>query len=402
MKNMQLILVIGFFRPIIFNITSRKLFKSAAVVFTTLLFVACGDSSNKAEKAVLSPAEDQLIVTKAQYDGNKMQQGNLSEQSFPSIVQCTGMIDVPPQSRAIISSFAGGYIQKTPLLVGNKVLKGQVLATLQNPEFIEMQQNYLETAEKLRFLKSEYERQKTLVEEQISSQKNFLKAESNYKSTLALYNGLKKKLQMLNINIKEVEAGNITSEIAIYAPIHGSVTKMNVSKGTYVSPADEIMEIINTDHVHLELAVFEKDILKIKEGQKIVFGIPEALEATFEAQVYLVGTSIDSQNRTVTVHGHLENDDAHSFALGMFVDAQIITASSQAVALPNDAIITVDDKYYVLLINSKKDNEYVLEQKEVAIGNSFNGYTEIKNTTDFTESDQFLTKGAFNLIRADE
>ena len=384
------------------NIYFMKSFQYSTFHLSLLLFMACGESVNKSENTAITLEEKPIEISEAQFEGSKMQLGKLSEQSFPLVVQSTGMIDVPPQSRAIISSFAGGYVQKTPLLVGSKVRKGQVLVTLVNPEFVEMQQSYLETAQQLTYLKSEYNRQKTLVEEQISSQKSFLKAESDYKSALAIYNGLKKKLQMLNINISAVEAGNITSEISLYASIHGSVTKMNISKGTYVSPADEIMEIINTDHIHLELAVFEKDILKIKEGQKIVFNIPEALEDTFEAEVHLVGTSIDTKNRTVKVHGHLEDDKNHNFALGMFVNAQIITESSQALALPIDAIIKLDDKYYVLLINSKEEARYVFNQKEVTIGSSFNGYTMIKNKDDFTEKDLFLVKGAFNLIKAEE
>jgi len=384
------------------NIYFMKSFQYITFLLSILLFMACGESANKSENTAIPLEEEPIEISEAQFEGSKMQLGTLSEQSFPLVVRSTGMIDVPPQSRAIISSFAGGYVQKTPLLVGNKVRKGQVLATLENPEFVEMQQRYLETAQQLTYLKSEYERQKTLVEEQISSQKSFLKAESDYKSALAIYNGLKKKLQMLNININVVEAGNITSEIALYAPIHGSVTEMNISKGTYVSPSDEIMEIINTDHIHLELAVFEKDILKIKEGQKILFNIPEALEDTFEAEVHLVGTSIDTKNRTVKVHGHLEDDENHNFALGMFVDAQIITESSQALALPDDAIITLDDKYYVLLINSNEEAQYVFNQKEVTIGSSFNGYTIIKNKDDFTKNDLFLVKGAFSLIKAED
>ncbi len=280
MKNTQQLTVIGNLKHMNFKIYYMKSLQYITTLLSAFLFMACGESVNKSENATIKVEENRIEISKAQFEGGKMQLGKLSEQDFPLVVQSTGMIDVPPQSRAIISSFAGGYVQKTPLLVGNKVRKGQVLATLENPEFVEMQQSYLETAQQLTYLKSEYDRQKTLVEEQISSQKNFLKAESNYKSALAIYNGLKKKLQMLNINISAVEAGNITSEITLYAPIHGSVTKMNISKGTYVSPADEIMEIINTDHIHLELAVFEKDILKIKEGQKIVFNIPEALEDT--------------------------------------------------------------------------------------------------------------------------
>ena len=378
-----------------------KSFQYLVFLILAFLFSACGESVTKNENAEVTNAtleEIQIEISKAQFQGGQMQLGSLSEHSFPLVVNSTGMIDVPPQNRAIISSFAGGYVQKTPLLIGNKVRKGQVLATLENPEFVEMQQSYLETAQQLTYLKSEYDRQKTLVEEQISSQKNFLKAESNYKSALALLNGLKKKLQMLNISIDAVEAGNITSEITLYAPIHGSVTKMNISKGTYVSPADEIMEIINTDHIHLELSVFEKDILKIKEGQRIVFNIPEALDETFEAEVHLVGTSIDPKNRTVKVHGHLDDDANHNFALGMFVDARIITESSQELALPDDAIVAIDKKYFVLLKNQENSDKYSFHRKEVLVGDSFDGYTMIKNASDFSENDSFLIKGAFNLI----
>ncbi|MBD0849372.1 efflux RND transporter periplasmic adaptor subunit [Maribacter arenosus] len=381
-----------------------KSFQYIIFFLSILLVSTCGDSTNSSTdtEASTGSLEDQTIeISKAQFDGDQMQLGKLSEQSFQSMVQTTGMIDVPPQNRAIISSFAGGYVQKTPLLVGNLVRKGQMLATLENPEFVEMQQTYLETAEQLTFLKSEFDRQKALFDEQISSQKNFLKAESEYKSALALYNGLKKKLQMLNINIDAVEVGNITSEIALYAPISGSITKMNISKGSYVSPADVILEIINTDHIHLELAVFEKDILKVKEGQKIVFKIPETGEEVYEAEVHLVGTSIDLVNRTVMVHGHLLDDENHGFAVGMFVDAQIITDTSKEPALPDDAIISVDDSHFVLL-NTSKDESYSFLRKEVTVGASYNGFTIIKNAGDFSENDLFMVKGAFNLIRSDE
>src|SRR5690606_35259238 len=187
----------------------------------------------------------------------------------------------------------------TPLLIGNIVKKGEVLVSLENPEFIQMQQEYLEAVEQLAYLKSEYDRQKTLLAERITSQKNFLKAESDYKRNLAIYNGLRKKLRMLNISPENAEKGILTPEATIYAPISGYVTAVNVSIGQYVSPSEIIMEIVNTDHIHVELSVFEKDILNIKKNQEIRFRIPEVSKEYYEAEVYLVGTSIDPKNRTV-------------------------------------------------------------------------------------------------------
>jgi cobalt-zinc-cadmium efflux system membrane fusion protein len=383
------------------KIIKMKSYQNIIYTLIAIFVLGCGDSKTKGETEENNESKleiNEIQVTKKQFEDSGMRLGQITEQSFPKIVETTGMIDVPPQNRAVVSTFSGGYVQKTPLLIGDKVRKDQVLLTLENPEFVEMQQNYLEVAEQLTFLKSEYDRQKTLIEEKISSQKNFLKAESDYKKAFATYNGLKKKLEMLNINIKSVERGIITSVVTLYAPIHGSVTQLNITKGAYVSPADEIMEIINTDHVHLELSVFEKDILQVKEGQKILFKIPEAVEGSFEAEVHLVGTSIDTKNRTVKVHGHLEDDKVHNFAVGMFVNAQIITETTQAKALPNNAIVTTDEGTFVLSAKPNVSDSYSFTQKEVAVGDTFEGYTTIKNTSDFLEKEIFLTKGAFNLV----
>ena len=139
-----------------------------------------------------------IVISKEQFEQSDMQLGKLEDHSFSTLVKTTGMVDVPPQNKAIVSAFSGGYIKTTPLLIGDSVKKGQALLTIENPDFITMQQDYLETAEQLTYLKSEYERQKTLVAEKITSQKNFLKAESEYKKALAQYNATRKKLTMLN------------------------------------------------------------------------------------------------------------------------------------------------------------------------------------------------------------
>ena len=250
--------------------------KHIYIILFSLAFVACGNSEKNVEAIVeTETVSNEINITKQQFEGENMAFGSLSEQEFNENVITNGMIDVPPHNKSSVTSFIGGYITKTPLLVGDKVKKEQLLVTLENPEFVEIQQNYLEVAEQLNYLKSEFTRQKTLYDENITSQKNFLKAESTYKSNLAHYNGLRKKLQMMSINPTSVEQGHITSTINLYAPIAGYITQVNVSNGTYVSPSDIVMEIVDTDHIHLELSVFEKDILNaadLAEGLAPLYG----------------------------------------------------------------------------------------------------------------------------------
>lgn len=374
----------------------KNIIYSYATVFL-LLMTACGNKNNENNTSEAETESNAIVVTQDQFSANNFAIGGLEERSFPDVVETSGMIDVPPENRASVMAFMGGFVKKTPLLIGDKVKKGQLLVTLENQEFVQMQQEYLQVYNQLDFLKAEFERNQTLYDEKIASQKNFLQAKSNYETAKAKYQGLREQLQMLNISPSQVEKGAISSLASIYAPISGSVTKVNVSMGSYVSPASEILEIINSEHVHLELTVFEKDILKVKKGQKIQFTIPEASNETYMAEVHLVGASIDDAKRTIKVHGHLENEDDTGFLPGMFVNSMIMTDTKNALSLPEDAVIESEGSSYVLKLVSQDAGGYTFEKVHVTQGNSYGGFTEI-SSEDLKQDDQFLLKGVFDLI----
>jgi cobalt-zinc-cadmium efflux system membrane fusion protein len=370
--------------------------KNLYIILVSLVLVACGNSEKNLETSVeTETVSNEITITKQQFEGEKMAFGSLSEEAFNETVKVNGMIDVPPHNKSSVTSFFGGYITKTPLLVGDKVNKGQLLVTLENTEYVEIQQSYLEVAEQLGYLKSEFTRQKTLYDENITSQKNYLKAESMYKSSLAHYNGLRKKLQMMHINPALVEQGQITSTINLYAPIEGYVTKVNVSNGTYVSPADIVMEIVDTDHIHLELSVFEKDILKIKKDQTILFTIPEASDSIFKAEVHLVGTTIDEKSRRVKVHGHID-DTQTNFIVGMFVEAEILVSNTKRFALPKEAVLNVENDFFVLILKDETDTGYLLEKVKINPGRETETSVEVLNTDDL-KNKKILIKGTYML-----
>lgn len=372
-----------------------------SILLLLALVLASCNNSEKESPLLTSPEgrDENIHLSKAQFENAKMEIGQLTEKPFAQTVQTSGVIDVPPQSRAVVSAFAGGYVKNTPLLVGSKVTKGQRLVTIENPEFITMQQTYMETVAQLSYLNSEYERQKTMLAEKITSQKSFLKAESEYKTALARSNSLKKNLEMLNINPASVSAGNIVSQVNIYSPIDGNVTQVYVNTGTYVSPADKIIEIMNTDHIHMELKVFEKDLLQLKKDQEILFSVPEASNETFKGDVHLVGTSIDPNSRIAMIHGHIDEKDEQNFTAGMFVEAQIVIGTSNHLALPEDAIVALEGKNFVLLIENEDAEEFELHPVAVKIGRTYNGFTVIENTSQFEADSRFLTKGGFVLLQ---
>ena len=363
--------------------------KSLYILVISLLLLTCKDNSKEVN---LEPVQDSSLITVSQtkFTNKNMSIGEIEPHTFTESIQVTGYIDVPPQSKAKVNTFFEGYVKNMPLLIGDTVKKGQLIATLEHPSYVTIQQNFLESSEQITYLKAEYDRQKQLLEENITSKKNYLNAESNYKSKLASYNGLRKTLQMMNINPNQVKNGIISSKINLYAPISGSITKVNVSQGTFVSTSTEIVEIINTEHIHLELIAFEKDVLNIKKGQEILFSVPESSSKVYKAEVYLVGTNIDTDTRTITVHGHIEDSEKVSFITGMFIDAQIISSGKSKNALPKNALIRNGEDYFALVLKSKTEDNYTFEKVRVNIGIEDKDYIEITNFKSLEEKDILL------------
>ncbi len=383
-----------------------KVYKKILIILfvSALLFSACGEKAgekNKNTKTLEVPSsENELEITAEQFRSAGMKLGKITNKSFSERIQVTGMIDVPPEYKAAVGVYYGGTVKKIHLLVGQKIRKGETLFILENPEYVEMQQNYLNAKNKLNYLKAEYERQKTLLQENISSQKKFLKAESDYNTVLTDFEALSKKLRLININTNNLDYNSISSSIKIKAPISGNISEINITLGQFLSPDKIAVSIIGTEHIHLELNVFEKDIHKIRKGQTITFTLPDSKSQTFEAEVFLVGQSVQPTDRTINIHGHLKNEsDEVNFIPGMFVQAEILIDEAFHPAIPANAIVNIDDSYFVLVKDSNNNNKYTFRKQLVKVGKTTNGHTEIMNIDEFKEGNEILIKGAFNLIQ---
>ena len=376
--------------------------KYLILIFMGVAGMNCSTADKKPEvksnQGALEQSVDEnlVIISKKQFENENMSFGQLTESSFPTVIKATGSIDVPPNNRAIISAHIGGYLKDSPLLIGDQVKKGQLLFSIENIEFLELQQEYLETSEQLTYLKSEYERQTTMYEEKISSKKSFLKAENEYKKTLIEYQSTREKLEFLNIRPELVESGELSSISKMYAPISGSITELKGSTGSYLSPADEIMEIINTDHIHVELRIFERDVLSVKKGQTVFFSLPESSMEEYIGKVHLIGKSI-GKDRTITIHVHIEGEPSDQLLPGMFVQAKILMDVKNKLALPENAVSELNEKNYVLLLQSESEDQYELVKKEVIIGESYNGQVLIKNSNSLDPKGKYLI-GSYNLI----
>ena len=357
----------------------------SVLLVSGLLLNACGNATENQTGPVSSTKVVQTKDGEVKIPSNQAKNLSLvqlSPKDFPKLIRTTGYIDVPPANRASINALLGGYVKQFSLMEGQEVSRGSLLLTLENTEFIELQQEYLEVVEQLKYLESDYQRQQTMFDENISSRKNFLKSESEFKTAVARANGLREKLRMLNLSPEAVERGEIRSEVPIYSPITGLVSQVLVTRGTYVSPTQSLAEIINSEELLLELRLFERDILNIEEGQEVRFTTPEISQEFFTARVSLVGRNINPESRTILVHASLADSLSSKFAAGMFVNAEIQGQVQKLQSLPLEAINGTGENSHVMVIKSRNQNQTVLESIPVQRGEVIDDFVEIRNPQD--------------------
>ena len=306
-------------------------------------------------------------------------------------MKLNGKIDVPPQNIVSISVPLGGYLKTTKLLPGTRVKKGEILAVMEDQQYIQLQQDYLTGKARVIFLESDYLRQKDLNKNKSSSDKIFQQAESEYQSQQVMMKALYEKLRLAGINPDHLTKDNITRSVSIHSPINGYVSKVNVNIGRYVSPTEVLFELINPTDIHLALKVFEKDLDKIKIGQQILAYTNNNPDKKYNCEIILISKDL-SPERTAEVHSHFESYEPELLP-GMFMNADIQLNSRSVLVLPDEAIVTYENKQYIFTPKGKSSFEMI----HVQAGTSENGFTEIISKHNL-ENQPCVVNGAYSLL----
>ena len=367
--------------------------KTLALLFTVVLFASCGNNTEETKQEEHHEEEASVVeLTPEQVKIINLKLGKIVMKDLSGAIKVNGMLDVPPQNLVSISAPMGGFVKSTELLQGMKVSKGQAIVVMQHPDYIQMQQDFLETKSQLEYLELEYKRQQELSKDNVNSQKTLQQAKSQYESMLAKNAGLKSKLLMLGINGDKLTSQTIQNTISISSPISGYVTHVNVNIGMYVNPTDVMFKIVDTEHLHAELTVFEKDVPKIKLGQKVRFTLAnETDERT--ATVYLIGREI-SEDRTVRIHCHLDKEDLDLLP-GMYLKAYVEAGTQSLPAIPNEAIVNFEGKDYVFVAEKEANHFKMLE---VTKGISELGYTEVEMKEGLSNESLIVINGAYDIL----
>ncbi len=344
--------------------------------------------------------ENLTTLTTAQFKAAGITVGGITVRNLSNTLRVNGSVDVPPQNLINISAPMGGFIRKTELLPGMAIKKGQLLAVLEHPDYVTLQQEYVESSNELAYMEQEYRRQQTLSSENVSALKTFQQTEAAYKNLQARVKALEEKLAIIGVKATGLTAANISRYVNLYAPVSGYVSAVDVNLGKYVTPTDVLFRLIDAEHLHADLTVYEKDLGKIRAGQRVWFTAPNAPSKTHQAEVYLIGKQIED-DRSIRVHAHLE-EEGDDLVPGMYVQAVIETGANPVPAVPDEALVQFEGNHYVYIVRGTPAGDaadYTFEMTEVQTGVSENGFTEVVLPDSINAATAtVVTKGAFTLL----
>ena len=366
--------------------------KKIFILSIIITVAACGSKiNNEQQTAGNSNVENVVSLTDAQLQSTKIVLGKLEQQNISSIIKINGKIDVPPQNIVSVSMPLGGYLKSTKLLPGMPVNTGEIIATMEDQQYIHLQQEYLTTSSKLEFYEAEYLRQKELNQSKASSDKVFQQTKMEFNNHKIALSALAEKLKLIHINPKTLTINNLSKSINVYSPINGFVSKVDVNIGKYVNPSDILLELVNPDDIHLNLKVFEKDVNQLFIGQRVIAFTNYQTDKKYNCEIILISKDL-SPDRTVEVHCHFEKYDK-TLLPGMYMNAEVETKTNKVFAIDENAIVNFEGKNYVFISLDK--NQFKMEKIETGI--KMNGLVEVKNFDSFSNK-QLVMNGAYTLL----
>lgn len=382
---------------------TKSTFKCIAIALSILILgTSCGSDKNEDEgvkKDSCTTGNDLAIkLTDVQYKSADIVTGSIVKKGLNDILKVNGKLDVPPQNLVSVSAPLSGILRSTEMLEGLHVKKGDVLAVLEHPDIVQLQENFVEAHNKYNYMEKELARQTELNKENVNSAKVLQQTQSEFNIARAKYKALEEKLRIAGINKEQILNGNISGKIIVSSPIDGYVTKVNVNIGKMVDHQDVMFEIVDTRHLHAELTVYEKDIIKIKEHQKVRFTLANNPGKELSASVYLIGRAFD-ESRSVRVHCHLDEEDKELLP-GMYINAIVELGEQKLNCVPAEAIVRENEKQYVFIREKEVKNatEYHFTAIEVKTGASDGKFVEIIPVKEINTDEQIVIKGGFFIM----
>ncbi len=388
-------------------------------------FVSCS-SKGTAETATTEEGHtdehantNTALLTDEQIKSIGIELGVIEEKRLTASLKTNGVLQVPNQNKASVNSLYSGVIKSLLIQPGNYVRKGQTIATIANPDFIQAQSEYLSVNSKIVLAELEVKRQRDLNAGNAGALKNLQSAETELRTLRTLKSTLEQQIKLMGINPERLSNGKLISVLSISSPISGVVSNVIVKMGSYVDVSTPVAEIVDNSQLHLDLFVYEKDLPKLKNNQLIHFTLTNNPGKEYDAQIYSLGSSFEGESKAVTVHAKVQGDKT-GLIDGMNITAVISLENQTLPAVPTEAIVNVAGQDYIFMVSEQHGEEehtkdsvkhdvkaeaghkdekgITFERIPVAKGTTDVGYTEITLLKEIPKDAKIVVKGAYFVL----
>ena len=365
------------------------------ILLTTIILSSCGTNpkSTTTKEDSVNVASNIVQLTKEQASLAQLELAPIEQGKMKGMTHLNGVIDVPPTGIASVSIPMGGYIQDINLIPGTFVKKGQVLATVKDPAYVQLQENYLATKAKLSYLQQDLDRQKALLTQEAVSKKSFQQIQADYNTNAIQLKALSEQLKLINIQPENLTTEKMSSLVQLVAPIAGYISKVNINRGKYVTPSDILLEIINPNDIHAAITIYEKDIANFKVGMKGTITLTQDPNKKYAVTVLAVAHNIN-EDKTALLHCHFDKIPANVLP-GMFLTADMVVETKDAILIPIESVQRFQGKDYIFI----KTSENVFEAKEIQVIQSNTAYVTVSNAdANAWIGKQIVVKNAYSLL----
>ena len=335
---------------------------------------------------------DHIPLTAKQVSTVDLKMGEAVEREMDATIDAKGSLVLRAQAMGDVASLMGGIVKSISVKEGQFVHKGQVVATVENTDVVSLQREYYSAAKECELARIDMERQKLLAQNGAGIKRSLQQAQKDYHVAHANMLGIGRQLAQMGISIAAVAKGKFTTAFPLRAPISGVVSEMTASLGSFADMQTPLMKIRNTQAVECDLNVFEKDLAKIKVGNRVTMSLTNQPGVKLSGTVYGMNHYFNDNSKSVAVHVKLDAASVKSYLhsssgnthggklfAGMYVSGKIATGSQQCLALPSQAIVNTDGKQYVFALNgTPSKGNYSFSRHEVTTGASDGKYTEVK------------------------
>jgi len=394
-----------------------KLYFLTAIASASLgLLLSCGGAGKTEPATETAVAADEheentTSLTAAQLKSVGIELGSIEEKQLTASLKANGVLRVPNQNKATVNSIYSGVVKSLFAQPGNFVRKGQTLATISNPDFIQVQSEYLRTVSRISLVELEVKRQQDLNAGNAGALKNLQAAETELNTLRTARSTCEQQIRLMGINPAVIKNGKLISVLAITSPINGVISKVNVQMGSYVNISTAVAEIVDNSQLHVDLFVYEKDMSKLKNNQLIHFTVTNNPGKEYDAEIYSLGSSFEDQSKAVSVHAKVKGDKTWLID-GMNITALISLNKATVPAVQNEAIVTVAGQDFIFVVKDDHADEKpgagtaehdhggetVFEKIPVVKGTSDIGFTEITLLKEIPKNSKIVTKGAFFVL----